>query len=96
MVIEDDVFIGPNVTILPNVRIGHGAVVTAGSVVSQSVPPLTMVQGVPARPVARCGVPLGMRTPIREFYRQLRPLRSPPRPPGPPTSRGEAEAEQDG
>ena len=59
VVIEDDVFIGPNVTILPNVRIGHGAVVTAGSVVSQSVPPLTMVQGVPARPVARCGVAAG-------------------------------------
>src|SRR4249919_225850 len=74
--IEDDVFIGPSVTILPNVRIGHGAVVTAGSVVSQSVPPLSMVQGVPARPVARCGVPLGMSTPLKEFYRQLRPLRS--------------------
>jgi galactoside O-acetyltransferase len=96
VVIEDDVFIGPNVTILPNVRIGHGAVVTAGSVVSQSVPPLTMVQGVPARPVARCGVPLGMRTPIREFYRQLRPLRSPLRPTGPSTSPREAEADQEG
>jgi acetyltransferase-like isoleucine patch superfamily enzyme len=82
VVIEDDVFIGPNVTILPNVTIGKGAVVTAGSVVSQSVPPLTMVQGVPARPVARCGVPLGMRTPLKEFYRQLRPLRSPARPAG--------------
>jgi len=75
VVIEDDAFIGPNVTILPNVTIGRGAVVTAGSVVSQSVPPLTMVQGVPARPVARCGVPLGMRTPLKEFYRQLRPIR---------------------
>lgn len=83
VVIEDDVFIGPNVTILPNVRIGRGAVVTAGSVVSQSIPPLTMVQGVPARPIARCGVPLGMRTPLKEFYRQLRPLRSPPRPAAP-------------
>jgi acetyltransferase-like isoleucine patch superfamily enzyme len=78
VVIEDDAFIGPSVTILPNVRIGRGAVVTAGSVVSRSVPPLTMVQGVPARPVARCGVPLGMHTPLKEFYRQLRPLRSAP------------------
>jgi len=69
VVIEDDAFIGPNVTI------GLGAVVAAGSVVSQSVPPLTMVQGVPARPVARCGVALGMRTPLKEFYRQLRPIR---------------------
>ena len=75
VVIEDDAFIGPDVTILPNVTIGRGAVVTAGSVVSRSVPPLTMVQGVPARPVARCGVALGMRTPLKEFYRQLRPIR---------------------
>ena len=56
--IQDDVSIGPNVVILPNVTIGQGAVVAAGSVVSASVPPLTMVQGNPARPIARCGVPL--------------------------------------
>ena len=98
VVIEDDVFIGPNVTILPNVTIGHGAVVTAGSVVSQSVPPLTMVQGVPARPVARCGVPLGMRTPLKEFYRQLRPLRSPARPAesSPPARARDEPDERDG
>jgi acetyltransferase-like isoleucine patch superfamily enzyme len=96
VVIEDDVFIGPNVTILPNVRIGHGAVVTAGSVVSQSVPALTMVQGVPARPIARCGVPLGMSTPLKEFYRQLRPLRSPPRPTATPVSPRGAESTSPG
>src|SRR5262249_26627107 len=56
--IEDDVNIGPGVIILPNVTIGRGAVVTAGSVVSSSVPPLTMVKGNPARPIARCGLPL--------------------------------------
>ena len=47
--IEDDVFIGPGAIILPNVTIGRGAVVTAGSVVSSSVPPMTVVQGNPAR-----------------------------------------------
>jgi acetyltransferase-like isoleucine patch superfamily enzyme len=73
--IEDDVFIGPGVIVLPNVTIGAGAVVNAGSVVTKSVPPLTMVQGNPAAPVARCGVPLGMRTPVRDFYRQLRPIK---------------------
>lgn len=57
--IERDVFIGPGVIILPNVVIGHGAVVTAGSVVTRSVPPMTVVQGNPAVPVAECGVPLG-------------------------------------
>jgi acetyltransferase-like isoleucine patch superfamily enzyme len=69
--IEDDVFIGPGTIVLPNITIGHGAVVTAGSVVTKSVPPLTMVQGNPAEPVARCGVPLGLKTPLREFYRRL-------------------------
>jgi len=71
--IEDDVFIGPGAVIMPNVTIGAGAVVTAGSVVTRSVAPLTMVQGNPAKPIARCGVPLGLDTPIKEFYRRLTP-----------------------
>jgi heptaprenylglycerol acetyltransferase len=74
--IEDDVFIGPGVIILPNVTIGHGAVVNAGSIVTRSVPPLTMVQGNPAVPVARCGLPLGMSTPVREFFSSLTPVGS--------------------
>jgi acetyltransferase-like isoleucine patch superfamily enzyme len=73
--IEDDVFIGPCSVLLPHVTIGRGAVVVAGSVVTKSVPPLTMVQGNPAAPVARCGVALGRSTPMREFYRGLTPLR---------------------
>jgi acetyltransferase-like isoleucine patch superfamily enzyme len=72
--IEDEAFIGPGVIIMPNVTVGYGAVVTAGSVVTTSVPPLTLVQGNPAKPVARCGIPLGMKTPVKEFYRKLRPL----------------------
>jgi acetyltransferase-like isoleucine patch superfamily enzyme len=72
--IGDDVFIGPGAIILPNVTIGDGAVVTAGSVVTRSVPALTMVQGNPAQPIARCGVPLGLHTPLKVFYRQLRRL----------------------
>ena len=72
--IESDVFIGPGVIILPNVVIGHGAVVTAGSVVTRSVPPMTVVQGNPAIPVARCGVPLRPDVTQKEFSRQLKPL----------------------
>lgn len=72
--IKDDVFIGPGSIILPHVTIGQGAVVTAGSVVTTSVPPLTMVRGNPAQPVARCRVPLGRSTPLREFYRGLKPM----------------------
>jgi acetyltransferase-like isoleucine patch superfamily enzyme len=75
--IGDDVFIGPGAIIMPNVSIGHGAVVAAGSVVSKSVPELTMVRGNPAKPIARCSVPLGTTTPYDEFIRGLRPIRSP-------------------
>lgn len=74
VLIEDEVFVGPGSIILPHVTLGRGAVVHAGSVVTRSVPPLTMVRGNPAAPVARCGVPLGRSTPLREFTRQLQPL----------------------
>jgi serine acetyltransferase len=74
--IEDDVFIGPGAIIMPNVTVGHGAVVASGSVVTRSVAPLTMVQGNPARPIARCGVPLGLDTPVKEFYARLTPIDS--------------------
>src|SRR5262249_35030713 len=73
--IEDEVNIGAGVIILPNVTIGRGAVVTAGSVVSSSVAPLTMVQGNPARPIARCGIPLTRETPYKEFCRKLRTIK---------------------
>jgi acetyltransferase-like isoleucine patch superfamily enzyme len=75
LTIEDHAFIGPGVIVLPGVTIGRGAVVMAGSVVTRSIPPLTMVQGNPAVPVAKCGVPLGANTPLGEFYRALRPIR---------------------
>lgn len=72
--IERDAFIGPGAIILPNVTIGHGAVVTAGSVVTRSVPPMTVVQGNPAVPVATCGVPLTPTTSMKEFSRRLKPI----------------------
>jgi acetyltransferase-like isoleucine patch superfamily enzyme len=74
--IEHDAFVGPGVIILPNVVVGQGAVVTAGSVVTQSVPPMTVVQGNPAVPVARCGIPLRKEVSVKEFSRRLKPLAS--------------------
>lgn len=74
--IKDDVYIGACALILPGVIIGEGAVISAGSVVTASVPPMTVVQGNPAKRVARCGVPLGLHTSRAEFVRQLKSLDS--------------------
>ncbi len=80
--IEDDVFLGPGAIVLPGVTIGRGAVVTAGSVVSSSVAPMTVVQGNPARTIATCGVTLVGNASLKEFYRSLRP-HGPPSTPRP-------------
>jgi maltose O-acetyltransferase len=49
VVIEDDVWIGFNSTILKGVRIGRGAIVGAASVVTKDIAPYTIVAGNPAR-----------------------------------------------
>ncbi|MGZ4664690.1 MAG: acyltransferase, partial [Frankiaceae bacterium] len=53
VVVEDHVWIGMRATILPGSTIGRGAVVAAGAVVTGSVPPLSVVGGIPARPIGR-------------------------------------------
>ena len=47
--IEDDVFIGARCIILKGVRIGHGSVIGAGSVVTKDIPPMCIAAGNPAR-----------------------------------------------
>lgn len=49
VVIEDDVWIGARVIILPGVRIGQGSVIGAGAVVTKNVGPYEIVGGVPAK-----------------------------------------------
>ena len=49
--IQDYVWISCRVIILPGVIIGEGAVVAAGAVVTKSVPPYTIVGGVPAKKI---------------------------------------------
>lgn len=46
--IGNDVWIGYNATIMPGVKIGHGAIVASQSVVTKDVPPYAVVGGNPA------------------------------------------------
>lgn len=49
VIIEDDVWCGANVTILKGVKIGKGSVIAAGSVVTKSFPPYSIIGGIPAK-----------------------------------------------
>lgn len=53
VVIEDDVWIGPNATILKGVRIGAGAFIEPGSLVTRDVPPGARVLGNPAQIIGK-------------------------------------------
>ena len=80
VLIEEDAVLGPGVIVLPNVTIGRGSIVTAGSVVTRSVPPKTLVQGNPAAPVATVETPLRRDVSVKEFAKGLRPIRAPSSP----------------
>ncbi|RJR40145.1 MAG: acyltransferase [Desulfobacteraceae bacterium] len=51
LVIKDDVYIGANCSLMPNIVIGEGAVIGAGSFVNKDVDPWTIVAGSPARKI---------------------------------------------
>ena len=48
-VIGNDVWIGSKATVFGGVKVGNGAVIAAGAVVTKDVPPYSVVGGVPAR-----------------------------------------------
>ena len=73
--IERDAYLGAGVIVLPSVVVGRGSVVTAGSVVTGSIPELTLAQGNPAKAVAKLSTPFRRDMAQTEFYRTLRPLR---------------------
>ncbi|MFJ2951452.1 CatB-related O-acetyltransferase [Streptomyces sp. NPDC087226] len=50
-VVGNDVWFGHRSTVMPGVRIGDGAIIAAGAVVTADVPPYTIVGGNPARPI---------------------------------------------
>ena len=60
--IEDDVWIGANVTILAGCQVHHGAVIGAGAVVTKDVPAYSIVGGIPAKVI-------GYRTPKVDLRR---------------------------
>lgn len=49
--IEDDVWLGANVTVVDGVTVGRGSIIGAGAVVTQNIPPYSIAVGTPARPV---------------------------------------------
>lgn len=63
--IGHDTWIGAMAMVMPEVTLGHGAVVAAGAVVTKDVPPYWIVAGVPAKPIRR-------RLPERTADRLLR------------------------
>lgn len=76
VVIGRDVFIGPHCVILPNVCIGDGAVIKAGTVVSNNVPPHTLWGTPSAGILGSVTVPLTSEHNYEEFVRGLKPVRT--------------------
>src|SRR5579859_3657631 len=72
VIIEKDVFVGPHCVILPNVKIGEGAVIKAGTVVSTNVPPHTFWGLPPAEALGVSTVPLTEEHTYEEFVRGIK------------------------
>lgn len=55
IIIEDEVWIGANVTILPGIKVGKCSVIGAGSIVTKDVPEYSIVAGIPAKVIKKIG-----------------------------------------
>jgi virginiamycin A acetyltransferase len=67
VIIGDDVWVGYGVIVMHGVKIGEGSIVAAGSLVTEDVPPYTIVGGAPAKP-------LRMRFDVNDIERHRRML----------------------
>jgi serine acetyltransferase len=78
VVIEKDAYVGPNAVVVTSagktLRVGEGAVVGAGVVVTKDVPPRVFIAPQPAHPIARVTVPLAKADRVEDFIRGLVPL----------------------
>jgi acetyltransferase-like isoleucine patch superfamily enzyme len=78
VIIEEEAFIGPNAMVLCGggrvLRIGAGAVVGAGAVITKSVPQRLYVAPPPSEPMARVRVPLPKARTMTEFWAGLETL----------------------
>jgi len=75
VVIEKDAFIGPHCLIMPGVRVGEGAVVKGGTVLTSNVPPFTLWGYPTPGPLAKVSVPLTPGHSYEEFCRGLKPIK---------------------
>ena len=66
--IEDDVWIGMRAIVLPGIRVGCGAVVGAGSVVTKDVAPFDVVCGNPARVIKQRSRDLSYQLQYRKLF----------------------------
>ena len=71
VIIEDDVVIGANAVVLEGVRVGKGAVVAAGAVVTEDVPAGKVVAGMPARIIKEKDQKTESKTEIVEDLRKI-------------------------
>ncbi|KGA98887.1 2,3,4,5-tetrahydropyridine-2,6-carboxylate N-succinyltransferase [Alkalihalobacillus alcalophilus ATCC 27647 = CGMCC 1.3604] len=71
VIVEDDVVVGANVVVLEGVRVGKGAVLAAGAVVTEDVPPNTVVAGIPARVIKEIDEKTKGKTEIKQELRRL-------------------------
>ncbi|QST01412.1 2,3,4,5-tetrahydropyridine-2,6-dicarboxylate N-acetyltransferase [Pontibacillus sp. ALD_SL1] len=71
VVVEDEVVVGANAVILEGVTVGKGSVVAAGSIVTQDVPPNTVVAGTPAKVIKEIDEQTKGKTEIKQELRKL-------------------------
>ncbi|MGA2662473.1 MAG: DapH/DapD/GlmU-related protein [Verrucomicrobiota bacterium] len=94
VIIERDAFVGPNCVLIcgagKTLRIGQGAVIGAGCVVTRSIPLRLYVASPSIRAVARVKVPLSTARTMAEFWAGLTPLD----PPSGPASRKAGPSEE--